>query len=104
MSEISYMVFAFLSGLLLGALFFGGLWFSVKKAVASNMPALWVLSSFILRVSGALLGFYFIGLGNWKNLVICMMGFIIARFIVIHFTKLIDEKKLPLKKEAVHEA
>ncbi|MEP7256893.1 MAG: ATP synthase subunit I [Flavitalea sp.] len=102
MSEISYLVLAFIWGVLLGLLFFGGLWFTIKKAIASKIPSLWVLGSFIFRVSIALAGFYFIGLENWRKLVICMLGFILSRFMVIHFTKSIDEKRMQLKKEAEH--
>jgi F1F0 ATPase subunit 2 len=104
MNEISYMVLAFTGGLALGTLFFGGLWITVKKTVVSKTPALLVISSFFFRVSITLAGFYFIGQGNWEKLVSCMVGFIVARFIVIHYTKLIDEKELQLKHKADHEA
>ena len=102
-SEISYIVLAFPGGMLLGTLFFGGLWFTVKKAVTAKIPALWIFGSFILRIGIVLVGFYFIGLGDWKKLIACLIGFIIARFVVIHYTKSIDEKKFQLKKEANHE-
>ncbi|MEO9146201.1 MAG: ATP synthase subunit I [Ginsengibacter sp.] len=104
MTEISYMILVFIVGMLLGTLFFGGLWFTVKKTVVSKTPALWVFGSFLFRVSITLLGFYFIGLGDWEKLIICLIGFIIARFLVIHYTKSIDEKELQLKKEMDHEA
>jgi F1F0 ATPase subunit 2 len=103
MSEISNMIVAFIGGLLLGTIFFGGLWFTVKKLTTSKIPALLVLSSFFFRISITLLGFYFIGLGDWKKLVACMIGFIIARFVIIHFTKSIDEKEVQLKLEVNHE-
>lgn len=104
MNSVLYPIWALVVGLFLGTLFFGGLWFTVKKTVTSKMPALLVLGSFIIRVGITLAGFYFIGLGNWKILVICLIGFIIARFVVIFYTKSIDENKLPLKKEDAHEA
>ncbi len=103
MREISNMILSFIGGMLLGTLFFGGLWFTVRKLTSSKMPALLVLSSFLFRVSIALLGFYFIGLGDWRKLVACMIGFIIARFVIIHYTKSIDKKKLQLKMEVNHE-
>ncbi len=103
MSEILNMILSFIGGMLLGTLFFGGLWFTVRKLTSSKMPALLVLSSFLFRVSIALLGFYFIGLGDWRKLVACMIGFIIARFVIIHYTKSIDKKKLQLKMEVNHE-
>lgn len=104
MNETLLMIVALVAGMALGMIFFGGLWFTVKKAVTAKIPALWVLGSFIFRVGIVLLGFYFIGAGTWQRLVSCLIGFIAARFVVIHFTRLIDEKHIQLRKEAAHEA
>jgi len=103
-NEITYMALAFIAGLALGTLFFGGLWLTVKKAVTAKIPALWIFGSFFLRISITMVGFYFIASGNWKRLLICVAGFVVARFFVIHFTKLADEKQIQLKKEVNHEA
>lgn len=103
MNETGYMILAFIGGLLLGILFFGGLWLTVKKAVTAKVPALWIFSSFFLRISITLVGFYFIGAGNWQRLIVSVIGFIVARFIVIRFTKPIDEKQRSLKNESVNE-
>jgi F1F0 ATPase subunit 2 len=103
MNEIVYKILAFIVGLLLGTIFFGGLWFTVRKLVTSKRPALWFLGSFILRVSITLIGFYYISSGSWQRLLICVAGFIIARFAVIHFTKMSEEKPVLLKKEVGHE-
>jgi F1F0 ATPase subunit 2 len=104
MNETLSMILAFFAGIALGILFFGVLWLTVKKSVTAKAPWLWVLGSFFLRVSITLLGFYFVGAGNWQRLLICLGGFIIARFLVIHFTKSIDKKNIQLRKEAVHGA
>ena len=104
MNETVNMLLAFIAGLVLGTLFFGGLWFTVKKAVTAKIPALWIFSSFFLRISITLVGFYFVSSGNWLRLLICVVGFIVARTLVIHFTKAIDEKQILLKKEVSHEA
>ena len=98
------MVLAFMAGVALGTLFFGGLWYTVKKVVVAKVPALWIFGSFFLRMGITLVGFYFISSGNWKRLLICVAGFIAARFFVIQFTKSIDEKQVHLKKEVGHEA
>lgn len=102
MNETLLMVAAFIAGIALGIIFFGGLWFTVKKLITAKMPALWMLGSFILRVGIVLLGFYFISSGNWQRLVACLIGFTAARFIVIHFTKAIEAKQLLQKKEHIH--
>ncbi len=104
MNETAYMILAFTGGIVLGTLFFGGLWFTVKKAVTAKIPALWIFSSFFLRISITLVGFYFIGAGNWQRFIASVIGFIVARFVVIRFTKSIDEKQTSLKKEAANEA
>ncbi len=104
MNEISNILLPFIVGLLLGIIFFGGLWFTVKKLPLSKIPALLTVSSFVFRICIVLTGFYFIGLGDWKKLIICLIGFIIARFAVIYYTKSVDEKTKQIKKEVVHEA
>lgn len=102
--ETVNMILIFLAGLAMGALFFGGLWFTVQKAVDAKIPALWIFVSFFLRIGITLLGFYFIGAGNWQRLLVCLAGFIVARFIVIQFTKSIAEKQTHLKKEVSYES
>ena len=104
MNETLLIIAAFIAGIALGIIFFGGLWFTVKKLITAKVPALWMLGSFILRIGIVLLGFYFVSSGSWQRLVSCLIGFIVARFIVIHFTKSIDEKHIQLEKEAAHEA
>ena len=103
MIEIVYMILAFIVGLLLGTIFFGGLWFTVKKLATSKIPALWFLGSFLLRVGITLTGFYYISSGSWQRLLICVAGFITARYSVIYFTKSNNEKQVLLNKEVSHE-
>ncbi len=52
---------ALAAGLLLGAFFFGGLWWTVTRGVSSQRPALWFFASMLLRMSLTLAGFYFVG-------------------------------------------
>ena len=96
MNETLLMILAFIAGLALGALFFGGLWFTVKKTIAAKTPAIWAIGSFFLRVSIVMIGFYFVAQGSWQRILICLLGFIEARFIVTYLTK-------PVKKEVFHE-
>ena len=92
MNEILIIILAFIAGLALGAIFFGGLWFTVKKSITAKTPAIWIISSFFLRISIVLVGFYFISSGSWQRLLVCLLGFIIARIIITHFTKSIKIK------------
>lgn len=104
MNNILLMILAFVAGIALGIFFFGGLWFTVKKIITAKTPSLWVIGSFIIRFGVVLAAFYFIGAGNWQRLVICLVGFIAARFLVIRFTKTSDAKHLHLEKEFKNEA
>src|SRR5271170_2905822 len=83
MNETLALVLDFAAGGVIGAIFFGGLWWTVRKGVSSKQPALWFLGSLLLRMGLVLVGFYFVGRGSWQRLVACLLGFIIARFIVM---------------------
>lgn len=88
MNELLFIVLSGLSGLILGTLFFAGLWWTMRKGLASPRPALWFLGSMLCRTGIALAGFYFVGSGSWKRLLASLLGFIIARFIVVRLTRL----------------
>jgi F1F0 ATPase subunit 2 len=100
MNEFLMIILVFIAGLLLGILFFGGLWLTVKKALTSKFAAVWFLGSFLVRTGATLIGFYFISLGNWQRLLVCLIGFVIARYIVTHLTKPNTEKQLALNQGA----
>lgn len=78
---------ALMAGVLLGGIFFGGLWWTVRKGVSSSRPARLFISSFVLRTSLALAGFYYIGYGNWQRLLLCLLGFFMARLAVTWLTQ-----------------
>ncbi|SIS53445.1 F1/F0 ATPase, subunit 2 [Zobellia uliginosa] len=83
----------------LGFLFFGGLWFTSKKMLSSKKPVLWYLGSLSIRVGLTLLGFYYLGQNNFKYMLICLLGFVAARFIVIRMTKTKAMKPVPVEKD-----
>ena len=96
--EPDSIILPLIAGIILGAVFFGGLWLTVKKAVGSKYASLWVLASSLLRTGIALTGFYFVAGNNWQRLLVCVLGFIIARFITMWLTKYYDHKQLHLNK------
>jgi F1F0 ATPase subunit 2 len=83
MSDIPALALTLLAGGLLGVFFFAGLWWTVENGVVSEKPALWFLSSLLLRTGVILAGFYFVSQGHWSRLVACLVGFLIARVIVM---------------------
>lgn len=82
MSEILRLAPPTSAGLLLGAFFFGGLWWTAVKGVSSPRPALWFLGSMLLRMSVTLPGFYFVGREDWQRWLSCLLGFVAARMVV----------------------
>jgi len=86
MNELVQIVMVLLAGMLLGALFFGGLWWTVRKGLSARQPALWFGASLLVRTAVVLAGFYFIAGPDWKRLLLCLFGFIVARFMVMRVT------------------
>ena len=101
MNETLMLVLALVTGALLGAMFFGGLWWTVQKGVSSKRSALWFFGSMLLRTGIALAGFYVIARGHWERLLVCLLGFVIARLIVMRLTRA-AEKPTYLAREASH--
>ena len=100
MTEFFTLALAGAAGAALGTIFFGGLWWTVEKGVSSKQAAFWFIGSRLLRMSIALVGFYFIGRGHWERMVACLIGFIIARFIVMRLTRTRVEHPGSAAKEA----
>ena len=91
MNDLVPLAMAGVGGLLLGVVFFGGLWLTVNRGAASERPALWFFGSFLLRTSVVICGFYLVSGGQWQRLLICLAGFVVARHIVMRGTRLPDE-------------
>ena len=87
MNELLGFAVPLAAGLLLGAFFFGGLWWTVVKGLASPQPALWFLGSMVLRTGVLLTGFYLVGRGDWRRWAMCLLGTILARIIVKRLTR-----------------
>ncbi|MGC2417207.1 MAG: ATP synthase subunit I, partial [Candidatus Acidiferrales bacterium] len=86
MNDTFRLMVALVTGLLLGAMFFGGLWWTVQKGVSSKRPVLWFVGSLLVRTSIAVAGFYVIARGHWQRLIVCLIGFVVARLIVTRLT------------------
>ena len=82
MNETLTLVLAWAAGAVLGAIFFGGLYWTVRMGASSKHPALWFLSSALLRMSITFAGFYFVSDARWERLLLCLFGFVLARLLV----------------------
>jgi F1F0 ATPase subunit 2 len=66
-------------GSLSGAIFFGGLWWTVRAGTAARNPAAWFPISLLLRASLIIVGFYYAAADGWQALLLCTGGFLTAR-------------------------
>ena len=87
MNEVLPLALVLSAGVLLGAIFFGGLWWTVRKGVSSEQPVFWFFGSLLARMSIALAGFYFVSGGHWERLLLWLVGFVIARLVVTWLTR-----------------
>ncbi|MCA9320388.1 MAG: ATP synthase subunit I [Planctomycetes bacterium] len=92
MSEPWSQLLAWIAGMVLGVFFFGGLWWTIRRLVSAKRPALWVIGSFLLRTSAALFGFYFVSGRRLDRLLLCLLGFVMARILVTRLTRFSHER------------
>ncbi len=100
MSEDIVLLLNFSAGILFGVMFFGGLWWTLLKGLSAKQPALWFAGGFLIRTSVLLAGFYFVASGHWQRLVICLLGFILARFIILRLIRTPAEARAASGEEA----
>jgi len=101
MPEVQTLVLVFTVGVLLGAAFFGSLWWTVRRGLASAQPVLWFLGGLVLRMAITFYGFYLAGGSDWQRWLACVAGFVVARLVVGRLTRTIPA---PLAEEGAGHA
>ena len=91
MDKIAMVLLMVLAGILLGVFFFGGLWWTTRRGLLSGSPATWFVGSLLIRMGVTLAVFYFISREHWERAIICLIGFIVTRIIIM---RLINEQKV----------
>ena len=82
MTVISWSV-AFVAGAALGCFFFGSFWITVRQLPTTGWPIRLIIGSYFGRMAIAFLGFYLIMQGDWQRAVAGLLGFLIARFVIV---------------------
>lgn len=85
MNDILQLALALAAGASLGAVFFGGLWLTLQQLPTTRWPVRLALGSLIGRTGVTLLGFYLVINGNYQRLLVCVLGFILMRQLLIHW-------------------
>jgi F1F0 ATPase subunit 2 len=78
-NQVIFLFLAFLAGLALGLVYFGGLWLTVQRLPTSRRPGLLAALSLFLRLGFVLGGFYLVMGGRWQRLLACLGGFLLLR-------------------------
>ena len=100
-SDVLMLILVFAAGVLLGLIFFGGLWWTILRGVESPRPALWFFGGFLLRMVFLLAAFYYLSGGNWIRLILLGAGVLLSRGLVLRWTKSTGKKSSP-EKEVFH--
>ncbi|MEO7940539.1 MAG: ATP synthase subunit I [Burkholderiaceae bacterium] len=90
------------AGVVLGLVFFGGLWWTVRRGLASPRPALWFFGSLVVRVALTLGGIYLVAGDQWQRLLAILLGFWLARVVVLRLST--SSAPVPQAKQEVHHA
>jgi F1F0 ATPase subunit 2 len=78
---------AFLGGTAIGLLFFGGLYWTVRRLPSAKRPWLWMTTSFWLRTAVAGLAFYGVAAGRWERVLVSLVGFLLVRTVMLRKIK-----------------
>lgn len=76
-----------LAGLALAVFFYAGLWWTTGRALASPLPALWFLGSFLVRGGVVVSALYLLTGGQWRPLLILLPGWVLGRVLVMLLTR-----------------
>jgi len=79
-------------GVMLGAIFFGGLWWTVQRLMTSRVPQLWALGSYVVRSVVVVLGFWVVANRDWQRLLVCAVAFLATRIVVIRIDGRIPDR------------
>ena len=88
MNEPLTLAGSLLAGVLLGAFFFGGLWWTIRSSSPSQWSGMLFSASLLLRMAIAVTGFYLVSHGEWRKLVACLAGFLLARIAVTRLIRI----------------
>lgn len=91
MHELMMWAWPPVAGFGLGMLFFGGLWWTVRRGLGSPQPALWFLGSLLLRMAIVVAGFALVGAGDWRRLLLCLLGLAVGRLVVTRLTRTVAQ-------------
>lgn len=94
MSDYQRLIAAAVVGLAAGFVYFGGLWYTVRRVVATQSAWL-LLASWVVRTLVLLVGVWLATSGQWQRVVVCLAGVLVARSVVFRLTAAVPPEGEP---------
>ncbi len=88
-----YIGLGFVSGLVLGTVFFGGLFFSVRWLPKATYPGVMMLITILIRMAVLLLGLYALSAWGLWAMVSALVGILLVRMIMVKGQKRLVKKE-----------
>ncbi len=102
MSDLLEVGLALFVGALLGVFFFGGLWWTIRKGIASKWVAVWFIGSLLIRTMIVMAVFYFVSQHHWSRFAACAVGFLLTRIVIVNSVGLESVTERTIFKKATH--
>lgn len=99
MSDVATLLLAALAGAGLGLAYFGGLWLTVRRLAGSGRPMLLIAASFLVRTLLVVVGFYLVMDASLARALACLLGFIVARQVLVARLRPGREPAAPRERE-----
>ncbi|HTC52628.1 MAG TPA: ATP synthase subunit I [Steroidobacteraceae bacterium] len=87
MTGMGILLGALAAGIILGAVFFGGLWWTVSRGLTTTVPAVWFGLSALLRMAVLVCGVYYFARLGLPSLLAGLCGVVVARGAVKYLTR-----------------
>lgn len=84
MNNIYLSLFTLPLGFALGIFYFSSLWLTVRKLPTIKWPIRLFIGSYLGRMGITVVGFYLIMAGHWERPLIGLVGFMVARSILVN--------------------
>ena len=72
---------SFVAGLIIGAAYFAGLWFTVRRLTDTGLAPLWLFVSAVVRLAFLICALFWIMDGRGDKLLAALAGVIVARLV-----------------------
>lgn len=81
------MLIAFMVGVILGVVFFGGLQWTIARLAKVKYPTVFFMASLLIRMFILLCGFYLLKDGSYFNLPLALLGVFLVRIVMVSNAK-----------------